>query len=126
MSMDEEVVNTPASIERRMMYLSKAMDEAVVYLNEAEKDYKMLKAQYELAAAEARYRVKEKYATQGLKATVQDCADEALMSTKNEYLALALSETTANAAKENRRRLEMQIEIARSVSASVRSSMAVA
>lgn len=119
-------VTTPVSVERQLIKLSKALDDATAALMDAERAYPQAKADLELALAEARMKVGARWAERGYKATVQEREDEALLSCRDEARALAILEGSLKAYRANVKRLETQVDIARSVGTSVRSSMEVA
>jgi hypothetical protein len=114
---------TPAEIEQRLKYLSKEVDSAQTDANDAEHQYYTAKAGYEIGIAQARMQVASKYAERGVKATVQDKEDEALLGTSDLMVALYTAEAVVRAARGNVQRLRTQVDISRTVSASVRSSM---
>jgi hypothetical protein len=114
-------VVTPAQVERRLLELSAELDGATRALEQAELGYHTSKARYEVAAAEARMAVAARWNDRGIKATVQDKEDEALLRTKDDYMGLAVAEATVKAARANVARLRTQVDIARSVGTSVRS-----
>lgn len=114
---------TPMSVEKRLVQLSKELDEAITDLVAAEHGYYKAKGAYEVAIAGARMSVGKRFAEAGTKATVQEKDDEALLRTQEELLALCGAEAIVRAARANVKRLEIQVDIARSVGTSVRASM---
>jgi hypothetical protein len=119
-------VITPAQIERRMIQLGKELDEAHQELVAAEQRYFDAKGMYEIAVGKARLDVGKRYAERGVKATIQDREDEAMMIVQDHLVALYNSEALVKAARANVTRLRTQIDIARSVSANVRQTLEVA
>lgn len=117
---------TPAQIERRMISLGRELDDAHQELVAAEQRYFDAKGMYEIAVAKARLDVGKRYADRGVKATIQDREDEAMMMVQDHLLALYNTEAVVKAARANVTRLRTQIDIARSVSANVRQTLEVA
>ena len=107
------------------MQLSLELDEATTELVAAEHGYFRAKGDYEVAVAAARIDIGRRQAEKGVKVTVQEREDEALLRVQDELLALCASEATVRAARANVKRLETQVDIARSVGTSVRASMEV-
>jgi hypothetical protein len=121
---DMNQVATPAAIEARLVALGKELDDATDAAIAAEVAYLQAKPEYEIAVAKARMDIAAMFADRGVKATVQEKEDEALISTSTEYVNLGISEAAWKAAKANVARINTHIDIARTVSASVRSSLA--
>jgi hypothetical protein len=95
----------PAHVDRRLIILSKELDQATMWLCDAEEGY--------MAAKTAN----------GEKPTVQEVEDRALIATREELTELNACEGIVKAARANSARLRVQIDIARSVGASVRAAM---
>lgn len=112
-----ETVITPADIERRLLQLGKEIDQAHDDLAKAEHDYHTAKADLEISLARARLSLEG--------GTVQDRADKALTACAGAHSALAVAEAVVKAARANAARLRVQVDIARSVGTSVRTSMEV-
>ena len=108
---------TPAAIENKLIALSKEVDEAHRYLDEAELTYHVSKATYEIAMAKARL------SFGASKMRVQDVQDQALVICSDKYTALNSAEATVKAARANAQRIRTQVDIARSVGTSVRASL---
>lgn len=113
-----EVV-TPAMVERRLYELSKAIDEAHDGLVESENDYAVTKAALEIAMAKSRMRNSHP----DLKMTVGMRDDQALIENEAVHMKVAISEAGVKANRANVARLRTQVDIARSLSVSVRTSM---
>lgn len=111
---------TPQMIEQRLRDLSKEVDQSHKDLADAEQTYFVTKAKYELALAHARLSMSGK---QELKLTVAEKADMALISVEDLHLKMATAEALVRAARNNAQRIRVQVDIARSVGTSVRSSM---
>lgn len=109
---------TPEQVERRLYDLSREVDDAQEELMVAERMYHERKAKYEIAIAEARLR---RQGITGLR--VQDIADRALLDVRDEFTALHAAEAVAKAARGNVQRIRTQVDIARSIGTSVRTSM---
>jgi hypothetical protein len=111
---------TPAMIEKRLKDLSHEVDYSHAELAQAEKDYYETKARYEIALAHSRLSVAGK---RDGKLTVSDKADLALVSVEDLHMKLATVEALVKAARANANRVRTQVDIARSIGTSVRTSM---
>lgn len=111
---------TPQMIEQRLRELSKEVDAAHKELSDAEQNYFVTKAKYELALAHARLSTAGK---SEIRLTVSDRADMAMISVEDLHLKMATAEALVRAARSNAQRIRTQVDIARSVGTSVRSSM---
>lgn len=116
---------TPMQVEARLRELGSELDEAHKQLQEAEHGYFRAKGEYEIGVAAARLRVGQRFADKGTKGTVQEREDLATIETADLLKAYFTSEAVVRAARANSRRVQVQIDIARSVGTSVRSSMEV-
>ena len=114
-------VVTPQMIEQRLRDLSKEVDQSHKDLADAEQLYYTTKAKYELALAHGRLSLSGKQET---KLTVSDRADMALVSAEELHMKMAIAEAVVRAARSNASRIRTQVDIARSVGTSVRTSMA--
>lgn len=116
-------VATPQQIEARLVQLGKELDDAHDALVQAEQGYYDAKAGYEVGIARSRLQVGERYAAKGIKVTVQEREDEALMAVADQLRALYSAEAIVRAVRANVTRIKTHIDIARSVGTSVRASM---
>jgi len=116
-------VVTPAQVEKRLYDLSKEIDESHNELVEIESHYTSYKAQYEIAIARSRMEYSMKSSPTGKNYTVQQVEALALMANEELHIRVAMAEAQVKAARANAARLKMQVEIARSIGTSVRSSM---
>lgn len=116
-------VVTPAQIEKRLYDLSKEIDAAHEELNDAEFAYNKTKSQYELGMARSRMEYATKSAPNGKNYTVQERDDLALIENQEQHFQLAIDETRVKAARANVVRIKTQVEIARSIGTSVRTSL---
>ena len=80
------------------------------------------KTAHDLAAATSRMRIKQRMIENGEKPTVQEVEDRALIAIREELTELNACEGIVKAARANSARLRVQIDIARSVGASVRAA----
>jgi hypothetical protein len=110
-------VVTPQAIENRLATLSREIDEAHAFLEQAEHAYHKAKTQYEIAIATARL----SYGTEKMR--VQDVNDHALLECRDQYRALNEAEAVVKAARANATRIRTQVDIARSIGTSVRASL---
>ena len=109
---------TPQVIENRLTALSKEVDSAQDWLEEAEKEYHTAKTEYELGMARARM----SFSSAG-KLRVQDVQDAALLQNADAYIRVNNAEASVKAARGNATRIRTQVDIARSVGTSVRASI---
>ena len=116
-------VVTPASVEARLVALSKQLDEAHGELVDAERSFFDAKGDYEIAIAAARMREGARAADKGVKVTVQEREDAALLATAEQLKRLYVAEAVVRASRANVARLRTQVDIARSVGTSVRTAM---
>lgn len=113
----------PMHVDRRLITLSKELDTATTWLMDAEKGFMAAKTAHDLAAATSRMRIKQRMIENGEKPTVQEVEDRALIAIREELTELNACEGIVKAARANSARLRVQIDIARSVGASVRAAM---
>lgn len=116
-------VITPMAVESRLRELGRELDAAHDDLVEAERTYFFAKGEYEVGIAAARINEGARAANRGVKATVQEKEDAALLATADLLKRLYTAEAVVRAARANTARLRVQIDIARSVGTSVRASM---
>jgi len=116
-------VVTPAQIEKRLYDLSKEIDESHSELVEVESHYNSYKAQYEIAIARSRMEFSMKSSPTGKNYTVSEREDMALLANEELHIRVAMAEAQVKAARANASRIKTQVEIARSIGTSVRSSM---
>jgi hypothetical protein len=119
-------VVTPQQIESRLYTLSKEVDQAHQDLVEAERQFHQETAYYEVDMARSRILLASKSAPNGKNYTVGEREDMALIENAETHFKIATVEAQVKAARANVSRLKTQVEIARSMSASVRSSMELA
>ena len=110
---------TPAQVEKRLVELSKELDEAHTDLIEAENEFHISKAQYEVAMAKSR--IQNSHADMKMTATMRE--DQALLDNELLHTRVALAEAQVKASRANSARLRTQVDITRSVSSSIKSSM---
>ena len=110
---------TPAKVEARLVELSKEIDEAHTDLVEAENEFHIATAQYELAMAKSRI----KNSQADMKMTVGMREDQALIDNEILHTRVALAEAQVKASRANANRLRVQVDITRSVSSSIKASM---
>lgn len=110
---------TPMQIEKRLTDLSREIEDAHKDLVSDESTYHVAKASYEIAMAQSRIAVShaDKKMTTGLR------EDVALMENREQYMNLAIAEAKVKASRANVNRIRTQVDIARSISVSVRSSI---
>ena len=113
----------PMHVDRRLISLSKELDTATTWLMDAEEGFMAAKTAHDLAAATSRMRIKQRMIENGEKPTVQEVEDRALIAIREELTSLNAAEGIVKAARANSARLRVQIDIARSVGASVRAAM---
>lgn len=116
-------VITPAQIEARLYTLSKEIDEAHQMLVDTEREFHETTAYYEVDLARSRMTMASKSSPTGKNYTVGEREDMALIENAESHFKIATIEAQVRAARANVQRLKTQVEIARSMSASVRNSM---
>jgi len=114
---------TPAMVEQKLRGLSKEVDEAHKVLVEVETIYHSVKAEYEIAMAKSRMALSIKSSPTGKNYTVGEREDLALVQNEELHKDLAIVQAKVLASRANTNRLKMQVDIARSVGTSVRTSM---
>jgi hypothetical protein len=114
---------TPAMVEQKLRGLSKEVDEAHKVLVEVETIYHSVKAEYEIAMAKSRITLATKSSPTGKNYTVGEREDLALVQNEELHKDLAIIQAKILASRANTNRLKMQVDIARSVGTSVRTSM---
>ena len=114
---------TPAMVEQKLRGLSKEVDEAHKVLVEVETNYHGIKADYEIAMAKARMHFAMQSSPTGKNYTVGEREDMALLANEELHKDLAIVQAKILASRANTNRLKMQVDIARSVGTSVRTSM---
>ena len=114
---------TPAMVEQKLRGLSKEVDEAHKVLVEVETIYHSVKADYEIAMAKSRITLATKSSPTGKNYTVGEREDLALIQNEELHKDLAIVQAKILASRANTNRLKMQVDIARSVGTSVRTSM---
>jgi len=114
---------TPAMVEQKLRGLSKEVDEAHKSLIEIESVYHNVKAEYEISMARARITLAMKSSPTGKNYTVGEREDMALIENADLHKDLAIAQAKVLASRANTNRLKTQVEIARSVGTSVRTSM---
>jgi hypothetical protein len=114
---------TPAMIEKRLRELSREIDQAHQNMIDLELDYHQTKSKYELAVARSRITLSQKSSPSGKNYTVGEREDLALIENAELHERMGTVEALVKAARANTIRLKTQVEIARSVGTSVRTSM---
>jgi hypothetical protein len=114
---------TPAMVEQKLRGLSKEVDDAHKVLVEVETIYHGIKADYEIAMAKSRMTLATKSSPTGKNYTVGEREDMALVENEELHKDLAILQAKILATRANTNRLKMQVDIARSVGTSVRTSM---
>lgn len=110
---------TPARIESRLLELSKEIDESHESLVTAENEYNLAKASLEINMAKSRM----KNSHPDLKMTAVMREDQAIIDNEANHLRLAQAEAIVKATRANVQRIRTQVDIARSIAVSVRTSM---
>lgn len=119
-------VVTPQQIESRLYQLSKEVDEAHRELVACETSYYTAVAQYEIGLARSRLELAGKSSPTGRNYTVGEREDMALIANEQMHLTVSIEEAKVKASRANVTRLQTQVKIAQSMSASVRASMEIA
>lgn len=111
-------VLTPMMVEKKLLQLSKEIDEAHEALMAAEREYHLAKVDAELSLARARINLKGT-------GTVQERNDTATVMSKDSLVNLATAEAVVKSLRANTNRLRTQVDIVRSLGTSVRTSLEV-
>jgi hypothetical protein len=118
-------VVTPAQIEKRLYDLSKEIDDVQTYSEQVEKSYFEIKAAYEIGLAKTRLKYASVSSPTGKNYTVQEREDLALVENEDLHFQMASIEATVRSVRGNINRIKTQVDIARSIGTSVRTSMEV-
>lgn len=110
---------TPQKIENRLYELSKEIDTSHTELVNAENEYHVSKAAFEISMAKSR--MKNSHIDMKMTATQRE--DQALIENSEAHMKLAIAEATVKACRGNVTRIRTQVDIARSIGTSVRTSM---
>ena len=116
---------TPAMVERRLYDLSKEVDTANTELGMAEAQYLTAKARYEVEMARSRLENAYKSAPNGKNYTVGEREDLALVANATIHMEMVTAEIIVRASRANAQRVRTQVDLARSIGTSVRTSMEV-
>ena len=114
---------TPQQIEARLYALSKEIDGPNEELNKCESEYHLKKSEYEVSMARSRMSYASKSSPTGKNYTIQERDDLALLDNENLHFDVNIIEARVKAARNNVSRLRVQVDLTRSMSASVRTSM---
>lgn len=114
---------TPAQVEQRLLQLSGLLEKAQAQLNSAEEQYTTAKAEYEIALAKSRVALATEVGANNKLLTATEKEDKALIANESKHLILASTEVLVKAARANVAHLKTQVDIARSIGSSVRSSL---
>jgi len=114
---------TPQQIEARLYSLSKEIDGAHEELNQCESEYHAKKSEYEVSMARTRISYASKSSPTGKNYTIQERDDLALLENETLHFEANIIEARVKAARNNVARLRVQVDLTRSMSASVRTSM---
>lgn len=117
------MVVTPQQVEDRLRTLGTETDQAHAQLAEAEEEFMASKADYEVAVASARIKARHGYADRGVKVTVGEVDDLATIQTAEQLKRYYTAEAVVKVARANSRRVQTQVDIARSIGSSVRASL---
>ena len=117
------VVLTPQMVENRLKELSREIDDSHSELVEAESHYLSVKAQYEIALAKSRLNMARRSSPTGKNYTVGEREDLAIVENEELHLRMASAEALVRGARANAQRIRTQVDIARSIGTSVRTSL---
>ena len=108
---------TPLKVQERLFNLSHQIDENYKDLVQDETDYHRIKSQYEIAMARSRIKLSDG------KHTAQGREDLALLENEDLHFELATMEAKIKATRGLTNKLKTQVEITRSISASIANEM---
>jgi uncharacterized protein with von Willebrand factor type A (vWA) domain len=114
------MVVTPAMVDRRLYDLSREVDSSHTFLETAEAEYADAKTKAEIQLARVRIDLAKRWSNAGIKATVQEKEDHALVECAEQVAAMGAAEAKVKAARANVQRVRTQVDIARSLGTSVR------
>jgi len=114
---------TPMEVEAQLKRLYGEIGEATEALKNAEAVYYAAKHEYEVGVAAARMSEGARAASKGVRLTVQEKEDAALLATADLLKRLYTADALQRACKANINRINTQTDIARSVGTSVRTSI---
>lgn len=110
---------TPMQVEEKLIALSKEIDSVHHDLTVAESKYHTSKASLEVAMARSRMSVSHP----DHKLTSTQREDMALLENAELHMQVAIAEAEVKASRANSNRVRTQVDIARSISVSVRASL---
>jgi hypothetical protein len=116
-------VVTPMQVERRLLQLSRELDESQEALVAAEHGYMKAKSEFEIESAAARMKERDFALNRGGKITINELDDRAILHCRVQLQKLNIAEAVVRAERANAVRIRTQIDIARSIGTSVRKSM---
>lgn len=117
------MTTTPMEVEAQLKRLFSEVGEATDALKDAEQAYYAAKYDYEVGIAAARINEGARAANKGVRLTVQEKEDAALLATADLLKRLYTAEAVHRACRANVNRINTQTDIARSVGTSVRTSI---
>ena len=112
---------TPEQVEKRLLELSKEVDEAHEKLRQADSVLVEKEHAFKKNMAEARVRLSHS----DHKMRVQEIDDRALLINEVQHFEYLTAQHMVRAAKSNADRVDTQVQIAQSVGASVRASLTI-
>ncbi len=116
-------VLTPQRIENRLRTLDMALEDATAELIEAEADIAKTTADLEVALSRRRMKERTRALEAGSKITVGEIEDLALIGCSDQFMSKSMADARVRAARARVKQVITQIEIARSLGTSVRTSM---
>lgn len=124
--MSEEMhVVTLFQSEKKMFDLVGEVADARTACNDAEFAYARSRAALEIGLAEARMRIGARHADMGVRVTVQEREDQALVECKALVIAQYDAEAMVKAMRGNVQMKQTQADLVRSISSSVRTSVVI-
>jgi len=111
------------TLTARGVALSKELDSAWEKLEDAETRFAEAEHAYKMASSNARMSVQARYADKGVKLTVQEKDDMAFVQTSDQHLAFVTADAYVRAARANLKRVQVQVDIWRSLNSSQRAAM---
>ena len=110
---------TPQQVEKRLYELSREMDDAHAALVQIENDYATMQSIYEISMAKSRMRNSHP----DMKMTVGMRDDQALIDNAEMHEQVAILEASVKANRANVNRIRTQVDIARSISSSIKATL---
>ena len=122
---EEIFVAQPQDVERRFVFLSRAVTEAQQEIETAENNYFTSKGAYEVAMAHSRIYYGQQQRDDGKPYTETQKEDYALRDNEQLFTSFLVAEAAVRVVRAKVKAVEQQVELTRSMGTSVRSAIAI-